>query len=175
MGSGIAHGGSSTARLFVALWPDPAVRARLAAQRDALGLPPNARPVADANLHLTLHFLGPVEGDRIASVWDALSRVGPRPMTLAASGWALWNAGTLVLRMQGDAALAALHEDLAVALRACGVPVDTRPFAPHVTLARAAPAVTLPRPSPLDWRPTGFALVESGGRSGPGYRVLATR
>src|SRR3954452_13025852 len=101
MGSGIAHGGSSTARLFVALWPAPAVRARLAEQRDALGLPRNARPVADANLHLTLHFLGPVERERIASVREMLSRVTPRPMALAATGLALWNAGTLVLRMQG--------------------------------------------------------------------------
>ena len=167
---------SRSARLFLALWPDAAVRARLAAQRDTLRLPPGARAVGDANLHATLHFIGAFDRERIAALWAALSAVHPRPVRLVASGLATWKGGTAVLQLQGDAALADLHADTGAALRTCGIALDARAYAPHVTLARGAPGLELPAsPDPLDWRATGFALVESPGGSSSAYRVLASR
>ncbi len=167
---------SPSARLFLALWPDAATRSCLAAQRDALRLPAGARAVSDANLHATLHFIGAIDRERVAALWAALSEVQARPTQLAATGLAIWKGGTVVLQLQGDDALAALHADTGAALRACGIALDARPFAPHVTLARAATGVELPSAArPLDWRATGFALVESPGGSPPAYRVLAKR
>jgi RNA 2',3'-cyclic 3'-phosphodiesterase len=167
---------SASARLFLALWPDAAARSNLSAQRDALRMPPGARAVTDANLHATLHFIGTFERERIPALWAALSEVRTRRVCLAAAGLAIWKGGMVVLQLQGDAALAALHADMGAALLACGIALDARPFSPHVTLARGAAGVELPpAPNPLDWRPTGFALVESTGGSPSAYRVLAAR
>jgi len=167
---------SASARLFVALWPDAGVRAQLAAQRDALRLPPGGRPVADTRLHLTLHFIGAFDRARLPALWTALSAVPARPVRLRADAIAVWHRGTVVLPLRGDAALAALHEEIGAALQAIGIPLEQRPFAPHVTLARAAAGVQLPTALPgLAWRATGFALVESTGGSAPAYRVLASR
>jgi 2'-5' RNA ligase len=149
------------------------VRSRLAAQRDTLRLAPGSRAVGDADLHATLHFIGAVERDRIEALWAALARVPARPVCLTARALAIWNGATVVLELQGDGALAELHADTGAALRACGIVPETRPFSPHVTLARGASGLELPAaPDELAWRATGFALVESGGGS---YRVLAAR
>src|SRR5207237_904412 len=45
-------------RLFLALWPDAPLGARLAAYRDAWRWPAGTKPVTDATLHLTLPFIG---------------------------------------------------------------------------------------------------------------------
>ena len=165
-----------TARVFVALWPDAQVRSRLAAQRDALRLPPGGRAVLDANLHATLHFIGALERERIEPLWTALGDVPVQTVRLAAASLAIWKGGTVVLQLQADAALAALHADIGAALRRCDIALDARPFSPHVTLARRAAGAELPAaPEPLDWRATGFALVESTGGSASAYRVLAAR
>jgi RNA 2',3'-cyclic 3'-phosphodiesterase len=167
---------TTSARLFLALWPDAAVRSRLAAQRDALPMPTGARGVSDANLHATLHFIGALDRERIPALWAALAHVQAPPLRLAATNLALWKGGTVVLQLQGDAALTRLHADTGAALLTCGVALDARPFSPHVTLARSAAGVELPSaPHPLDWLATGFALVESSGGSPPTYRVLAAR
>ena len=66
---------SRAARLFVALWPDAVVRSRLAAFRDDWHWPPGARPVADADLHATLHFIGSFARERIAALGERLAAV----------------------------------------------------------------------------------------------------
>ena len=167
---------AKSARLFLALWPDAAARSRLAAQRDALPMPPRARAVSDANLHATLHFIGAVGRERIPALWAALAQVPAPPVRLVATSLALWKGGTVVLQLQGDAALARLHADTGAALGTCGIALDARPFSPHVTLARSAAGIELPSaPQPQDWLATGFALVESSGGAPPAYRVLAAR
>jgi 2'-5' RNA ligase len=69
-------------------------------------------------------------------------------------------------------ALQTLHEALADALRRAGLPVESRPLRPHVTLARHAAHVEFPA-EPLDvvWRVEGYALVESRLATGE-YRVV---
>ena len=70
-------------------------------------------------------------------------------------------------------ALARLHRDLGGTLAALGIALETRPWQPHVTLARRAHGARPPAALPLvRWRVRGYALVES--RLGPhgGYRVL---
>src|SRR4051812_29405227 len=107
---------SGSPRLFLALWPDAAVRCRLAAQRDALRLPPGARAVSDANLHATLHFIGAIEPERIPTLWGALSELKSRTVRLSATTLATWNGATVVLQLRGDDALAALHAQTGAAL-----------------------------------------------------------
>jgi RNA 2',3'-cyclic 3'-phosphodiesterase len=162
-------------RLFIALWPTPAVRAALTAQRHALPWPPGAARVADERLHLTLHFLGQVSAALLPQLVPALQLRYPR-FTLDIGPPKVWPRGLAVLPCTpAPAALLALHAALTAALAGLGLPVERRPFRPHVTLARRAEGVLLPRPTShapnLRWRVAGHALVWS--HPGAGYRVLA--
>ena len=65
-------------RLFLALWPDPTVRADLA--RLARRLTPHHVPAA--NLHLTLVFLGQTAPAREAAYRAALAGLRAAPFTL---------------------------------------------------------------------------------------------
>ncbi|MES2089460.1 MAG: 2'-5' RNA ligase family protein, partial [Pseudomonadota bacterium] len=62
-----------------------------------------------------------------------------------------------------------LHERLGLAVLRLGLPLDGRPFQPHVTLARhARGAVLAGRCEPVRWRAGAYVLAESKG----GYQVL---
>jgi len=161
-------------RLFLALWPEAPLRAQLAAYRDAWRWPPGAKPMADATLHLTLHFIGAFGRTRLPDLVAALDAVPVRPIALRPGDAEVWKGGIAVLRIDGDAALPELHERLGAVLADAGIALDVRPFAPHVTLARKAARAEPPAGAPpLDWRADGFALVESlPGRSAR-YEVLA--
>jgi 2'-5' RNA ligase len=166
---------AESARLFIGLWPDAVVRARLAAYRDEWRWPADARTVADVDLHLTLHFIGDFERDRIAALGARLATVPVTPVQLRPDGTSVWRGGIAVLTMRGDAALGALHADIGAALRDCGVPLEDRPYAPHVTLARKAPRAIAPgQLPPMAWRATGFALVASRHGMQAHHEVLAT-
>ena len=163
---------SPTARLFVAHWPDAGVRARLAACRDAWSWPANARPVASGNLHATLHFIGSFPRERIAALAARLAAVEVEAPTLRPKGMELWRGGIAVLTLQPEPRLLALQQRVGEALLASGIALETRPFTPHVTIARKATRAIAPSELPLfSWRPTGFALVESVGGQAR-YEVL---
>jgi 2'-5' RNA ligase len=53
-----------SARLFFALWPDDAVRARLTGVVDSLRRTVSGKWVKPDNLHITLAFLGDIESER---------------------------------------------------------------------------------------------------------------
>ena len=50
--------GSLTGRIFVALWPDLAARARIVDWQRRQAWPAGTRLVSPQDLHLTLHFIG---------------------------------------------------------------------------------------------------------------------
>lgn len=141
-------------------------------------------------LHVTLRFLGPTAPDRVPRVAEALDRsVAAEPrfeIRLAGAGAfpspdrprALW----LGIRRGADA-LGRLAAALESELRAEGWGVESRPFRPHLTIARtdgargaAAAATALERAATeLDvaFTATGVALYRSHLGSGPAkYEVL---
>ena len=73
--------------------------------------------------------------------------------------------------------LTALHKDLTSALQSRGFPVDERPYAPHLTLARRSTTVIVRRLSqPIRSRVSSFTLMASElAPSGPAYRTIAER
>lgn len=159
------------ARLFLALWPAPRVRQALAACRDLTAWPAGASPTATEHLHLTLHFIGAVPAARVDAVAAGL-RVPLAAFDLQLDGTGIWHGGIAVLQpgVVPDRLLQ-LHASLAEALRRLQLPVETRAFHPHVTLARRAGRLAPLAPAaPLRWPVAGYALVQSlgGGR----YRVL---
>ena len=159
-------------RLFIALWPTPTVRTAVRARRDAVGWPQQAAVVADDRLHLTLHFIGAVPPALWPRLLPALQLPCPR-FTLELGAAQTWRHGLVVLpAIAVPGPLRTLHAALAHALSGLGLPVEQRPFRPHVTLARRAAGAVLPPPQPpLRWQTTGYALVNSDPVDG--YRVLA--
>lgn len=164
-----------TTRLFLALWPDPALRHALRDRRDAWNWPRGASPVHPDKLHLTLHFLGGVPSERVPELQRGLA-VAFSPFTLSIGVPKLWPHGIAVLEPHSEPPeLLQLHADLAQALVALGLQPEARKFRPHVTLARRAGAVAVPpEDAPLSWPIDGYALVESQPHNGGVYSVLQT-
>lgn len=160
-------------RLFTALWPDERLRARLGSERDAWRWPALARPVDDARLHMTLHFIGAYPRARLAVLESALGALARPMVTMRSLGPEVWPGGIAVLRFSAEPALAALHAAIGAVLQGFGVALDARPFAPHVTLARRARGAKPPEERvDLEWQASGFALVESLRGAHASYRVL---
>jgi 2'-5' RNA ligase len=94
-------------------------------------------------LHLTLRFLGPTPEDRVAPLAasaDALARiVAPFEVELSGGGAfpSLARPRSLWVGVRGGAdRLATLADALTEAAGECGLVLDTRPFAAHLTIGR---------------------------------------
>ncbi|GAB3427274.1 RNA 2',3'-cyclic phosphodiesterase [Massilia solisilvae] len=161
----------ATTRLFLALWPDPAIREALRAWRDAWTWPVGAVPVSTDKLHMTLHFLGNQPSVRVPELVAGLA-VPLAPFRLELGVPKAWPGGIAVLEpFHVPGALLQLHAGLSTALLSLGLSLEPRAYRPHVTMARRAGQATLPAQAPpLAWDISGYALVAS--RLG-GYDVLA--
>lgn len=165
------HG--ETARLFIALWPEAAFASALHAQCGVCTTDPRARVVTPERLHMTLHFLGPVPRQQLPALVSAL-RVPFQPFELSFSRCEQWPHGLLVVVPDTvPPPLVQLHGALAAVLQGLGLPVDERPFRPHLTLARrhAGLCPDMKNP-PLGWRVTAYVLVESQGAPAGAYRAV---
>ena len=162
-----------SARLFLALWPGPALRRGLLAHREQWVWAPAASLVAPDDLHLTLHFLGGVPRARLPELVDGLA-VTFSPFELHLNEPGLWPHGVAVLKAaRVPDRLHALHSALGEALTRLGLPTERRVFRPHVTLARRAAASIVPaEPAALRWRAMRYVLVESQPARTPRYAVL---
>ncbi len=160
-------------RLFLALWPDPAVREQLRAWRELWTWPRGATPVHTDKLHLTLHFLGNQPSESVPALLDGLA-VPMSPFRLRLDVAELWHNGIAVLAPSvAPPGLLALHADLSAALPAVGLAPDARAYRPHVTMARRARGVEIPQGGPaIEWVVDHYALVESKTGDGSGYTVL---
>jgi 2'-5' RNA ligase len=149
------------------------VHAALLAHADAWSWPASARRTPPERMHLTLHFLGDVDAALLPRLGEALS-VPWEGCELVLDRAEVWPGGIAVLEAaEVPAALKQLHAQLAERLLALGLPVETRRYRPHATLARKALGARPPANfTPLRW-PAGpaYALVRSlpGGR---GYETL---
>lgn len=161
-------------RLFIALWPDAAVRAALAALPLADG-----RRVLAADLHLTLAFLGEQAPDQIDPLLALCAQL-PRPaIDLTIDQLGSFRHGRDVTLWAGPsevpAPLQALHELCRQALHEIGVGlVEHERFVPHVTLAKRARATSdAPLAPAIRWRAGAAVLVRSRPAGGlPRYQVL---
>jgi 2'-5' RNA ligase len=156
-----------TRRLFIGLWPTPRQRTALQAHADAWQWPDAARRTRPERLHLTLHFIGSVEEERIETLKEELALPWDG-CDLLLDQAQVWPGGIVVLEAsQVPASLQDLHARLQERLLALQLPVETRRYRPHATLARKGfGAKPPPDWQPLPWTSTGYTLVESlpGGR-----------
>ncbi len=165
----------SNTRLFLALWPDPAVRHALRERRDLWDWPRGASPVHPDKLHVTLHFLGSVPSERVPDLRRGFA-VPFIPFELTFGVPKLWHNGIAVLEPSNEPPeLLELHAQLTNSLVALGLQPEARKYRPHVTFARRASGVVVPADSPpLVWKVDGYALVESHPENGGVYQVLET-
>ncbi|MCW5964296.1 MAG: RNA 2',3'-cyclic phosphodiesterase [Bryobacterales bacterium] len=163
-------------RLFVAIdIPDLLLQ-------QIVGLIQQLRPAAKArwspagNLHITTKFLGEVDPGQLPAVVEALRsmpRGGPIRVRLGGLGW-LPNPHSpriLYLGVQAPQSLPDLHTATDTAMAALGIPRETKPFRPHLTLARIPKGcqvvelrqaiAAIPPAEPVEFEATTFHLYES--------------
>ncbi|HEY1632111.1 MAG TPA: RNA 2',3'-cyclic phosphodiesterase [Rhizomicrobium sp.] len=144
-------------RLFVALpIPDPVAQSLMLIQSGV----PGARWSTREQLHLTLRFIGEVDGRDAADIDEMLEGISAPRFSLALKGvgefggkhpHALW-AGVAERE-----AVAHLARKIETGLQRLGLPAEERKFTPHVTVARLNAAA---RGRVLDWL-TDHALYAS--------------
>jgi 2'-5' RNA ligase len=160
-------------KLFFALWPNDETRQGLMRLQTSMEAK-RMKWVSGQNLHVTLVFLGNVDEETEAMVKRRAADISAEPFVLTFDQLSYWSRPRilcLTCRQFG-------HEvvDLAGALDQaaadCGVETDTRPYTPHITLARQARAIEQEF-APIAWCADSFCLMESCGTSeGVIYKVL---
>ena len=175
-------------RLFVALWPSKKALGVLAeAVRRGRRHDPDLRWTRVEEWHLTLLFLGEVPEDRVPCLTEALeSALGGHPaLDLALDGWGTFpqrggRASVFWVGVEGEGLLELAH-DLREAARSVGVPIESRPFVPHLTLARARPPRSpdeilraLGASPTIGWRADRIDLVQSRPGRADRYRTVRT-
>jgi RNA 2',3'-cyclic 3'-phosphodiesterase len=169
--------GTGPARVFIALWPPPAVAAALHARGLRACADGRARREAPHRLHLTLHFLGAVPRERLPLLQAALC-LSFSPFELRFGTCTRWPSGVVVAEpLSVPPGLLALHAALARALAAMGQVAEAPGFRPHVTLARGhagSGLATHPPEKPMRWRVSRYAVAESLPGPPAPYRMLKT-
>ncbi|HEX5458452.1 MAG TPA: RNA 2',3'-cyclic phosphodiesterase [Steroidobacteraceae bacterium] len=174
-------------RLFFALWPDEGMREAMTEAIRAAAHASGGRPVPPSNLHVTMAFLGSVPEGRLGQL-AAIARCaeGPRSgggaslaseesgVELIFSRLEYWRAAHLLCAVpdQAPARVTALARGLQERLSESGFAPDlkgpgsvglniTRPFRPHVTVARKVYRSPRIEMQPVTWSFTDLVLVDS--------------
>ncbi len=124
-------------RLFIAISPPDDLRRDIAELARTV---PGGRPVPMEQLHLTLKFLGDVEGGRQLDIEEALGLVSRPPFALSLCGVGVFPPRGMprVVWAGIDPVeeLTALRRNIEKVLMDVGIPREKQKFAPHLTLAR---------------------------------------
>ncbi|MGH3771352.1 MAG: RNA 2',3'-cyclic phosphodiesterase [Pseudonocardiaceae bacterium] len=170
-------------RLFVALTPPgEVVRELLSATAGLREVAPELRWTRPEQWHLTLAFLGEVGDDVVDELTRRLGRAAARhpPLSLSLGGGGRFGYQVLWTGVRGDRdGLRRLADSVRAAARRSRLPVEQRPYRPHLTLARVEVG-TDPRPlverlAPWEgspWRATRLHLVRSRLGAAPGGFAL---
>lgn len=181
-------------RLFLAINLDPAVRrAVVEAAAPLRTIAPDLAWVREPQLHLTVKFLGEQPDDLATRLADALRSVGERNRTIEAEIGGIGafpnfrRPRVVWIGVTPEPKLELLHHDVESTCETLGIPVDGKPFRPHLTLGRVKPRAADPRTlrtlaraaSDVDYVEeiviTGIDLMASElTTAGSRYRVLAS-
>jgi len=163
---------ANTSRLFFALWPDIETRQTLSGFSQGIATK-DCTWVSPHNLHVTLVFLGAADA---LAIKQAVIGITAPPFVLTFDRLSYWqNPRILCLTCPQPAPNEALilTRALEAAAASCGLSTDTRPYTPHITLARHAGYLPETKIEPLIWRAESFCLVESCSEAdGVRYQVI---
>lgn len=153
-----------TRRLFFGLDASPQCQALLALQQQ---LALAAVPVAADNLHLTLLFLGSVAQERLPQLCHLGRQVASQHagFTIELNSLGLFPQAKVawVAPSELPLSLLALEQALRAEVLALGLPLDVRPYRPHLSLYRKARALppSAELCSPITLPVSEFHLYES--------------
>ncbi|MES2336684.1 MAG: RNA 2',3'-cyclic phosphodiesterase [Pseudomonadota bacterium] len=124
-------------RLFVALRPPIAVRRQLL---EAMGDIAGAHWHDDAQLHITLRYIGKVERRTAEDIAASIASVRSRPITIAVSGVGVFEdhgrPSAVWAGVTPHGPITALHRAVDQAIVRTGREPEHRAYCPHITLAR---------------------------------------
>jgi 2'-5' RNA ligase len=124
-------------RLFVALSLPESLRSRLSSLCNGL---PGARWVTPENLHLTLRFIGEVDGHEAEDIDAALSGIRLPRFSVTLSGVGDFGDNkrlrSVWVGVESNELLERLQAKVEHAVQRAGRPPEQRKFKPHITLAR---------------------------------------
>ena len=123
-------------RLFVAIRPPEHIRDILI---DAMDDSPDFRWVEEAQLHVTLRFIGEVDQHVAADLTDALGRIHSPRLTARITGVGRFeqrSGGALWAAVEPREPLATLAAKVERSCQRIGLEPEPRAFHPHITLAR---------------------------------------
>lgn len=124
-------------RLFVALTLPEDLREHLGDLEEPL---PGARWVPPENFHITLRFIGEVDGGLAQDIDAELTGLSGEGFPVTLAGVGTFGEGpktrALYARVEPSEPLARLQQKVENALQRAGCPPEGRKFKPHVTLAR---------------------------------------
>jgi 2'-5' RNA ligase len=126
-------------RLFVGIpLSDEAVRELAAVVTRLRAGAGNLRWTAPESWHITLQFLGQTTPEKYACLVARLGEVRTAPVTVQLGELGFFDrAGVFFADVLVAPGLIALEQRVVAATSQCGFVAETRPFRPHITLARA--------------------------------------
>lgn len=130
-------------RLFIALDIPAKVRAALTNYMErARALAPEARWARVEGLHVTLKFIGHVDDSVVEKIKSALAVIKAAPFAVKFSGVGFFpnpNAARVFWAgVDGGDSLPRLASSIDAAMEKLGIPRETKPYHPHLTLARTS-------------------------------------
>jgi len=124
-------------RLFVAILLPQEIKDNISTLRGGI---PDARWIAAENAHVTLAFIGEVQGPEMADISLALGRINYPAFDIEIDGVGVFGSSKrpriLWAGVKPQKTLTLLHQKIVTAIESTGAKVDDRRFRPHITLAR---------------------------------------
>ena len=124
-------------RLFLAIAIPEAIKSEIAGLGRSI---PQARPVPIEQMHLTVKFIGEVEGSRLLDIRSVLTEISRPEFSLCLHGIGTFPPrGTPRVLWAGVHpldSLIALHRSIEGKLFEIAIPREKQKYAPHLTLAR---------------------------------------
>lgn len=130
-------------RLFTGLEVPPDIALQLSMHRGGLS---GARWIEPSDYHITLRFLGDVDGATARDAYDFLADIQRGPVTVTLDQIASFGGDkphSVFARVRPDGALSELQGEHERLMRRIGLPPEPRKFVPHVTLGRVKGASAL--------------------------------
>ncbi len=120
-------------RLFVAVPLPEGIKERILDLRSTI---PGARWMGSEQLHLTLKFIGEVEGHTVTLIQEHLASVSHRPFSLQFRGVGSFFPGVLWTGTAHSEGMISLRKKIETTMFNAGIQRERRKFFPHVTIAR---------------------------------------
>ena len=163
-------------RIFLAMWPDAALRAQIRDLTDALEhCRVDGRRVSDRNYHLTVAFLGALRVAQVDALIELVRDLEFPRVDLVFDRLGFWPRPRIVYlgcRVVPDT-LRRFDRRLRRRLAGIGLVTERRAFSPHITLLRNATHRPRLKLTPLQWSLDGLCGVSSVlGPAGARYAVL---